>query len=191
MKSLEAILVDFDGTLVNTEDANAKAYSNSLKNFGFAISQDMVMQYCIGRHWSNFLPELLKEHYSQDLASKIAKRKKEIYPNFYNEIRINQPLVNLLEHLKEAPKAIVTNASKEPVLQILERFNIDKMFNLLICQEDVANPKPNPEGYLLALSLLNADKSRCIAIEDSKVGILAATSAGIPTIQVSCLSPQQ
>ncbi len=188
---LDAILVDFDGTLANTEGANSKAYSNSLKNFGFVFSQDVIMQRCIGRHWSNFLPELLQEHYSQELASKIAQRKKEIYPNFYNEIQINQALINLLEDLKGIPKVIVTNASKEPVLQILEKFNISKMFDLLICQEDVVNPKPHPEGYLLALSLLNANKSRCIAIEDSKVGVLAAKGAGIPVIQVSPLSHHQ
>ncbi len=185
MGSLEAILVDFDGTLVNTEIANAKAYSASLQSYGFDVSKELLLNHCNGRHWSNFLPEILKDEYSQDIGLKIAKNKKVIYPNFYDEIEINTSLMTLLKYFMRLPMALVTNASKESVLPILDRFEISSFFKIIICQEDVVNPKPSPEGYLLAISLLGVNKLNCLAIEDSNTGILAARNAGIPTLRIS------
>jgi HAD superfamily hydrolase (TIGR01509 family) len=185
MDSIEAILVDFDGTLVNTESANAKAYASSLQSYGFKVSEKALIEYCTGRHWSKFLPEILKDQYNEDIGLKIAKDKKVIYPQFYDEIEINAPLLKLLKHFAGLPKALVTNASRESVAPILDLFNMGSFFKIIICQEDVADPKPSPECYLRALSLLKVNGHNCLAIEDSKTGVLAAKSAGIPTIKVS------
>jgi beta-phosphoglucomutase len=185
MESLEAILVDFDGTLVNTESANAKAYASSLQNYGFNVTKEVLLRHCIGRHWSKFLPEILEDQYSLDIGSKIAKNKRVIYPNFYNEIEINEPLLTLLKYFTKLPRALVTNASREAVLPILDLFGISTFFQTIICQEDVVDPKPSPEGYLLAISLLGVNQLNCLAIEDSEAGILAAKNAGIPTIRIS------
>jgi beta-phosphoglucomutase len=184
MKSLEAILVDFDGTLVSTESANAKAYALALQDFGFNASKEVILQYSNGHHWSTFLPNILKDQYSQDIGIEIAKNKKVIYPKFFDEITINEPLLALLKHFKELPKALVTNASRDSVMPILDKFRINSLFKTIICQEDVANPKPSPEGYLLAISLLAVNKQNCLAIEDSETGMLAAKNADIPLIRV-------
>lgn len=55
---------------------------------------------------------------------------------------------------------------------------------LVICGEDVAKKKPDPEAYELALQRLRLDSSNCVAIEDSRNGLLAARGAGIRTIVV-------
>lgn len=185
MKSLEAILVDFDGTLVNTETANAKAYATSLKDYGFNVSKELLLQYCRGRHWSEFLPEILKDQYSLDIGSKIAKNKNRIYSKFYNEIKINEPLLILLKHFSRSSRALVSNASRGSVIPILDLFGINSFFEVIICQEDIEKPKPSPEGYLLAISLLGVNKLNCLAIEDSETGIIAAKNAGIPTLRIS------
>lgn len=185
MESLEAILVDFDGTLASTESANAKAYALSLQEFGFNVSKEMILKYSSGRHWSKFLPDILKGQYTQDIGLKIANNKKVIYPNFYEEIKINESLLTLLKQFEGLPKALVTNASRKSVLPILDRFGIRTLFKIVICQEDIVDPKPNPEGYLLAISLLGANKLNCLVIEDSETGILAAKNAGIPVLRIS------
>lgn len=188
MESLEAILVDFDGTLVNTESLNAKAYALSLQDCGFNISKEVVLRYSNGRHWSKFLPDILKDKYSENIGLMIAKNKREIYPRFFDEIKVNEPLITLLKYFNRIPKALVTNASRESVMPILDRLQIRSLFKIIICQEDVADQKPNSEGYLLAISLLGVNKINCIAIEDSEAGLLAAKNAGIPSIRISPFS---
>ena len=187
MKSLEAILVDFDGTLVDTEIANAKAYTKALDNNGFSISMELVLTACVGgRHWSKFLPNLLSEDYDEKIGKIVSIEKKRIYRDFYSEITLNKPLLDILDITsKNIPIALVTSASKDSVTEILNMFSLDKFFSIKICQEDVKNPKPDPECYILAASRLNVSCQNCIAIEDSETGLLAAKSAGIQTLRVS------
>jgi beta-phosphoglucomutase len=186
MKSLEAILVDFDGTLVNTEKANAKAYTKALNNNGFSIPMELVLTACVGRHWSKFLPDLLSEDYDEKIGKIVSIEKKRIYREFYSEVTLNKPLLDILDiSSKNIPIALVTSASKGSVTEILNMFCLDKFFSEKICQEDVKNPKPDPECYILAASRLNVSCQNCIAIEDSETGLLAAKNAGIQTLRVS------
>ena len=186
MALLKSILVDFDGTLVNSESALAKAYKQALAEYGFFVSEDLIKTICIGRHWSKFLPEILSSQYSDELGRKIAAKKNLCYPDFFNQIIINEALLQLLYHLKiNSTIALVTNASRGSVSSILNMYNIHDLFNIIICQEDVSNPKPHPESYLLAVTKLNVNKSNCIAIEDSEAGLLAARNAGISTLKIS------
>ena len=52
----------------------------------------------------------------------------------------------------------------------------------VICGDMVCNPKPDPEGYLTAARLLEADSAECVVFEDSPTGIKAARTAGMKTI---------
>lgn len=186
MPLLEAIFVDFDGTLVHSEHANAKAYSKAIEIHGFKVSPEKILSTCLGRHWKDFLPNLLpSENHPRELAEKIALEKKKIYREFFSEITLNHPLINLLTSCHAIPKGLVTNASQETVLTILNKFEIVSLFDVIICQEDVKLSKPDPECYLKAIRTLNVEKQNCIAIEDSDVGINAAKKAGIPTLKIA------
>ena len=58
----------------------------------------------------------------------------------------------MIEEIKEKFYiSIVTNASKKNVEDILEKFSVKNLFDLLITQEDVKNPKPSAEGFLKAM----------------------------------------
>ena len=183
MRSLEALFIDFDGTLVDSEIANANAYAAAIQECGFSIAMENVLRSCQGRHWSEFLPELIEVRYSVELGKEIAQKKKNIYPNYFDQITPNKPVLSLIQSIKkDIPKALVTNASRDSVTQILRHHNLENIFKLLVCQEDIKNPKPSPEGYLRALSLLNVNAEDSLAVEDSESGILAAKKAKIPVL---------
>ena len=48
------------------------------------------------------------------------------------------------------------------------------LFDLILTSEDIKNPKPDPEGFLLAMSYYNVTPKDCMIFEDSDVGIEAA-----------------
>ena len=184
--TIEAILVDFDGTLVDTEHANSIAYSEAMKLHGFIYDAESIYPTLLGRHWSAFLPDLLKEDYSPSLGLDISIVKKRIYSSFYSEIRLNLELVTALKAIKDdVSLVLVTSASKQSVVDILKHFSLQNLFKFLVCQEDVKEPKPNPECYLVALSKLKLNASKCLAIEDSDTGIQAAIAANLPVLRVS------
>ena len=124
MPLLEAVLVDFDGTLVDSELANASAYASALEEFGFLKEASEIIRVIAGRHWSQFLPIIMGEHYSVEIGKNISELKREIYPTFYAEITLNLPLLSLLETLKKTiPIAIVSNSTRESIAIVLFNYS--------------------------------------------------------------------
>jgi HAD superfamily hydrolase (TIGR01509 family) len=81
------------------------------------------------------------------------------------------------------PCALVTN-SERAVTELALRSLGAANFEAVVCGDDVAAPKPAPEAYLRAASLLGLDPARCVAVEDSPSGTAAAEAAGCPVLVV-------
>ena len=185
MTLLDAVFVDFDGTLVDSEYANACAYAAALRRFGFLKKASEVNEIILGSHWSQFLPLIMGTSYTDDAGRRVAELKKNLYPAFYSKIMLNLPLISLLEVLKQTtPVIIVSNGTRGSIINILEHFNIVQIFNLVVSFDDVEKPKPDPEIYKFALEAMGASASNSIAFEDSSIGCIAAKAAGIAVIKV-------
>jgi len=185
--TIRAYLVDLDGTLVDTEIANAKAYSAALAECGIEVDFDYLLKESKGKNWRQFLPKILAEHTHADLdPEKIANRKKFLYKSSLNHSAVNQALVELLDSSKNVLKlCLVTTASSENAHAVLKHHNLTGLFSLIITGDDVLKHKPDPEAYLLALSKLNLRPDECLAFEDSPIGMKSARSAGIQAIGIS------
>ena len=61
---------------------------------------------------------------------------------------------------------------------MLKKTGIQHLFNYILTNQDVNEPKPSPEGYLFLMEKFNFDKKSTFIIEDSPKGIAAATSSG-------------
>jgi len=185
--TIQAYLVDLDGTLVDTEIANAKAYSAALKEYGVDVEFNYLLQESKGRNWRQFLPKILAEHAATSVdPEKIADRKKILYQSSLNHSEVNVALVKLLAASKNLLKiCLVTTASSENAHAVLKHHNLTDLFNLIITGDDVLKHKPDPAAYLLALEKLNFGPEECLAFEDSPIGVKSATSAGIQVIGIS------
>lgn len=184
MERIKAIFVDFDGTLVDSEYANALAYSEAIQLQGWTFHPEVIMAISKGRHWSIFLKEIIGSHYSEALGYLISEAKRNLYPKYFQYIQPSIPIVQLLASIEEEiPKVLVTNASRESVKSILTELNLNNIFKFIVSKDDVAFPKPSPDLYFLALKILDVDPSLCLAIEDSEAGMRAASLAKIPILQ--------
>jgi len=85
------------------------------------------------------------------------------------------------------PHALVTSSEPEVVDAVLAQ--LDVAFPVIVCAADVAQAKPDPEGYLLAAAKLGADPGQSIALEDSVNGVTAAEAAGYRTVAVPSVVP--
>jgi HAD superfamily hydrolase (TIGR01509 family) len=88
------------------------------------------------------------------------------------------------------PCALVTSSERvimDAVLDVLAGCGVT--FDATVCGSDVRHPKPDPEPYLRAAALLQADPASCVALEDSPNGVAAALAAGCVTIAVPGIAP--
>ena len=186
MKLLEKqnlALFDLDGTLFNTDDVNYEAYREALSNYEINLDRDYYINQCNGRHYADFLPIIMG---TSKYMENVHLVKKEAYKKYLNQARINYHLFNIIKGLKSTYYiAIVTTASRKNTLDILKFFNYEYLFDYLVTQEDVINIKPDPQGFLIAMSYFNVAAEHTIIFEDSEVGILAARSTGAATFVVN------
>jgi len=96
MHSIQALLFDLDGTLVDTAEANYSAYSRALAEFGVQAEPHAIARIAADRQWRVFLPELLRDANVEADPARIAHRKGELYRAAIAGVRVNSPLVALL-----------------------------------------------------------------------------------------------
>ena len=82
-------------------------------------------------------------------------------------------------HEKGFPMALVTGSIRPQVDPILKEKGIKKYFKATITYDDVENSKPDPEGYLKAVSFLGFTKEEYLVFEDTANGTKAAKAAGL------------
>ena len=186
----EAILVDLDGTLVDTSGVNYMAYEAAVSLYGYHIDYVYFKNYCNGRHYLEFLPQLTTD--DKKILEAIHQVKKELYKNYLNEARVNVQLVDILRTARESvdntgkrkcKTGLVTTASRKNTIELLAQYELLSLFDVIITQEDVIHKKPNPEGYIKAMDLLKIDAERVLVFEDSDAGIEAARRSGIRYIE--------
>lgn len=176
---VKALLVDFDGTLVDSEHANAAAYATALAECGVPADAGAIVSHIAGRAWRDFLPELLAGAAGVDPAE-VARRKRALYPSLYGLIRPNEALAGLIRASRKGglSTALVTTASADSTRAMLARFGFDLLFDTAVFGDDVARAKPDPEGYALAARRLGVTAAECMVIEDSETGMAAARAFG-------------
>lgn len=185
-KLLRAIMVDLDGTLARTVDANSAAYQKALAEVGVEISRQQFEWRAQGRNWRQFLPEFLAEAGVVANPEAIADRKLEIYRSELLHIQINQALVQIIEtgRSHDMRTALVTSASMSTVRTLLSVKQLSHLFDTIVTGDDVLHHKPHPEPYALAAEHLMVEPQECIVYEDSDVGVASATAFGAHVVRV-------
>ena len=182
MGQLKAIITDFDGTLVNTQEANIQAYATAAKYAGCSFD--------VAKYKKSFglrFPEMCDElGIPEDKRTKLKELKKKFYPMFFKRIQINKLLFNFLAESKSKGIKIclASTASKDNLYNVLNYFKIKDFFDYIITGEDVVNGKPDPEVYLKALEKCGCNPEDALIFEDSEVGFKAANAANVKYIGV-------
>lgn len=189
MQKKITILIDFDGTMMDTE----KFYMNLMMKFNskkkYHFSKKFYIENCLGKTKSQ-ITESLKKIWGSDFDfelywKEILKiRDSEIS---YRNIKYKKGFTKLLEYVisKNYNISIVSSSSIETINKILENTNIDICkFDRIFSRELVERVKPFPDLYNLALDYYNYEKDNIYVIEDSEVGIESAYNAGLSVLYV-------
>lgn len=185
MGRIDAIITDFDGTLVNTFMANYLAYKSVFKNHNIELSKSQYEE-CFGLRFDGLCDKM---NVHKEIRDEIKKEKKEIYPKFFYLLMLNESLMRFIIYSKAIgiKTCIASTASKENLYNVLNHFGIKDYFDIIITGEDVKHGKPFPDVYNKALELLKVNRDEALIFEDSDTGCLAAYDAGINYIDVNKL----
>lgn len=203
--ALQALLFDVDGTLADTERLGHRpAYNRAFRQLGLPFrwgpklyrrllkktgGQERLLHYL-----DRYQPELGVQAPAAEADPKAWARSVHRLKSRYfrkmlrrGEIPLRPGVARLMREARQAGLriGIVTSASRatlEPVLEHSLGAGLVGELELVICGDEVEHKKPAPDLYLQALARLDLVPGECIAIEDSELGLAAATAAGIRTV---------
>ena len=181
---MNAIMVDLDGTLVDTRVSNLAAYKAAISEHHLDYDPYILEQTVGNLAWKEMLSRVLPEY--ADMHLSIAKRKRELYINMAGNVVVNKILEFFLRSQRGVvPIALVTSASRESVEVILQKTMLNDLFSAIVTSEDVLKQKPDPEPYFKASSMLNVNPQDCIVFEDSDVGVASGRAFGAQVWRVN------
>lgn len=190
MEKIKAVLFDMDGVIFDTESVYLDAWTKVFHKYGYVLTRDIYIS-VMGTGRKNVIKKFL-DVYGQDLPIlEMYKEKDEIVAEAIEkgQVSIKIGVMEILNYLKENKYklALATSAKKDRVAKQLKDANFEEVFDDIVCGDEVANSKPDPEVFLKAAEKLSMHPENCLVIEDSAAGVKAAYNAKMICMHVEDL----
>jgi HAD superfamily hydrolase (TIGR01509 family) len=186
MPRIDATLLDIDGTLVDSNDAHARAWVDTLAQFGHEVPFERVRS-LIGKGGDKLLMQTAGIDKNSPEGKRIDKARAERFMRSY------------LPHLKAFPKArellvrmredglmlvVATSAKKAEMDALLEICGATDLVQHQTSSEDAEKSKPDPDIIQAALETAHVAASAALMLGDTPYDIEAARRAGVDTVAV-------
>jgi HAD superfamily hydrolase (TIGR01509 family) len=192
MTTIKAVLFDMDGVLVEAKEWHYDALNRALDLFGMAISrvdhettfdglptsrklEMLSIERGLPRELHSFLNEM-KQRYTTEMVHTLCK------PRFAQE--------RALSMLKAMGyrMSVCSNSIRSTVELMMDKANLSPYLDLMVSNEDVSKPKPDPEMYCKAMAHFGLSPDECLIVEDNDNGIKAAKASGAHLLVVQDVS---
>jgi len=183
---MKAILFDFDGVIIRSMENHFQGWRKAFGEYKIEISPEEV--YVLEGQGVEEVGSQLTRKFnipSQE-TPKIIEKKRQ----YFGEIKNFELYPHLLETLDWAKErmlkiGLVTGGNHEIVKRILQNFDIENYFDVIVTSEDVYLTKPSPEPYIRAAAILDVAPEDCIVVENSPLGIRSAKVANMKCIAIT------
>ena len=202
-------MFDLDGTLVQSEKLKALSYAIAVQQLrGLAepdaraveayrdivgASRDVASRHIMDTlDLESELRPLIEEYDVSAPWEVLTAMRKNIYDGMVADprvIRDNQwpHAIGLLRVARETycRTALATMSYRKEALHVLRSLDLEQLLDVVLTREDVQQPKPDPEIYLLAARKLDVPPVECLVLEDSPNGVRAGVAAGMNVVAVA------
>lgn len=184
---MKAVIFDMDGVLFDTESVCMKAWDYAGELMGVGKAGYMVLK-TLGMNADKAI-EIIRDEFGDDFdAVKFKQTGREYSYHYFNTYGVPEKpgLYEILDYLKNKGYkiALASSTNSQSVHHHLKEKDIEKYFDAVICGDMVEKSKPEPDIYLKACAEISENPADCVAIEDSKNGLLSAHRAGMQVIMV-------
>jgi HAD superfamily hydrolase (TIGR01509 family) len=185
-QKIKVAIFDFDETLFFTSEISVASYIDATRIIcnGLELHDESIRLLKSGYDYHSAFVHMQDLDHSS--IERIHDLKLEIYNTKISEIKPRIAIVRLMNSLSGVCKlAILSNSTRDTVVEILRLHNLYSHFEIVVTREDVTKPKPNPMGINLILKQTNARPDEAILIDDSLIGVEAGHNAGIEVLLVA------
>ena len=185
---MRGVIFDWDGVVIDSSAQHEKSW----ELLAHEIQKPLPPGHFkagFGKKNQEIIPNLLRWSNDPEEIRKLGERKEELYRELVREqgVAVLPGARELLEALKNAsiPRSVGSSTPRSNLDSIFAATGLDRLFDAVVCGDDVANGKPAPDVFLLAAKRLGLAPADCLVIEDAHVGIEAAHRAGMKVLAVA------
>jgi HAD superfamily hydrolase (TIGR01549 family) len=186
MKPIRGVILDVDGTLVDSNDAHARAWVEALAEAGIRVPFERVRP-LIGMGGDKLLPEVSGISEETEEGKRIGERRAEIFKERYlPELKAFPKTKELLRHMRaRGLKLVVASSAKEDELKsLLKLAGADDLIEEKTSSDDAENSKPDPDIIKAALDAAKLSADEVVMIGDTPYDVESASRAGVRVIGV-------
>jgi HAD superfamily hydrolase (TIGR01509 family) len=188
MRPVEAVIFDMDGVLIDSEPLHLRATQVALGPRGMSYTERDNRAF-FGATDAEML-RVLRILWDLDdpTPSLVETRTRHLLALIHAEGQPRPGVPLVPRELRAAGFALaLASASPRRVIEaVLETVGVADCFGAVVSGDEVARGKPAPDGYLMAARRLGVAPERCVVVEDSRNGVLAARAAGMMAAAVPC-----
>jgi len=187
---MEAVIFDFDGTLVETSHLLYMGYKEVFSKYSIDYSENEFNSN-YGLKTKQHLNTVLKKREislsDKELNKLVKLRDKFCREKCENDIDLLFGARKFLEELNKNNiiMGIASSVSRQNLEFFIKKLKIQKYFSFYIGGDEVSKGKPNPEGYLRVCKSLNVNPKNCVGVEDTDKGINALVNAKMKAIAIT------
>ncbi len=181
LTDFSAVIFDMDGLVLDTESTYCIAWQKAARSMGYEFTTEFCLSFS-GLHYSDVELKLIDYCGTDFNLQTFNSLSGDCWRDhvYVHGITIKSGFFDLLKLLikHNIPHCLATNSGSKNALECLELAGIKEVFSLILTRDDVQNGKPEPDIFIKSAELLKVDINKCLVLEDSHAGIVAATNAG-------------
>lgn len=184
MKDVKAVLLDIDGTLVDSNDAHAEAWVDVLSNFGYAPRFNEIRR-LIGKGGDKLLPEVTRIESTTTLGKLISEQRTERFLKRYApRLKPFPHARELLERLRADGYRLVTatSANAQELGVLLRIAGIEDLIHERTSSSDAKDSKPDPDIVKAALANAECSPERALFLGDTPYDVAASLKAKVRAV---------
>jgi len=180
---IRALVLDFDGVILDTESAIILAAGELHREHGIAFDREQWLG-AVGT--TGIAADPWAAFDARHDRAELDRAHVRLYTEYFARLPVLPGVMSWLDSADKLrlPVGLASNSTRPYIAEHLDRLRLLERFSCVRCRDDVTAPKPAPELYLQVLQQLGVSGSEAIAVEDSQVGTLAARLAGLHVVAV-------
>ncbi|HEY8105206.1 MAG TPA: HAD-IA family hydrolase [Gemmatimonadales bacterium] len=184
MPTLDTFLFDLDGTLIDSVQLILDSYHHTLAAHGLPPRSDAHWLAGVGTPLTAQLADWKDD--AGTMEALIETYREYNLANHDRMVRDFPGVVAAVRAIRARGRktGLVTSKNRRGALRGLKLVGLDDTMDVLVCADDVTNPKPHPEPVEKAVSLLAADPGRTVYVGDSIHDLVSGRGAGVRTAAV-------
>lgn len=182
------VLLDVDGTLIDSNDAHAHAWVDVCREFGREGDYQQIRR-MIGMGGDKLMPKAFGIEHDSEEGKKMSKRRSEIFLERYLPTLKPFPRArDLLERMRDDGHVLIvaTSAKSDEMKALLDAAGIADLLEDATSSSDAKNSKPDPDIVEAALDKSDGGPGDACMLGDTPYDVAAATQARVPIVGLRC-----